>query len=78
MDRALAVKDVNIMSYEIRYETKSGGSGLQKVQTNEAAKLALIKKHKERLTARVEINGITIGEVYKSNGHWNWYIDSEA
>ena len=67
------------MSYTIRYETKRGGSGMNTVPTNEDAKRELLKLHKQRLTARVETDAKeVIGESYKSEGKWVWYIDTEA
>jgi hypothetical protein len=33
---------------------------------------------KNRLSARVEKDNIVIGEVYKSDSNWNWYLDTEA
>lgn len=48
------------------------------VDTNDKAKDQLLKLFKQRQKARVEKNGIIIGECYKTEGRWNWYIDSEA
>lgn len=64
--------------YVIRYTTKEGGSGMTNAATNTEAMEKLINLFNKKQTARVEKAGIKIGEVYKSNGKWNWYIDTEA
>ena len=64
--------------YKIRHSNKRGGSGIITVPTNERAKTELLKLFKQRLTARIEKNGIVIGEVYKIDARWNWYLDTDA
>lgn len=65
-------------TYEVRYATKRGGSGMTIVSTNEAAKEILLKLFKQRLKARVEKNKIIVGEVCKIDTRWTWYIDIQA
>lgn len=64
--------------YTIRYKTKQGGSGMTNTATNQDAKDRLLKLFKNKLPGRVEKNNIIIGEVYKIDGRWNWYLDTEA
>ena len=65
-------------TYEVRYATKRGGSGMTIVSTNEAAKEIILKLFKQRLKARVEKNKIIVGEVCKTDTGWTWYIDIQA
>lgn len=68
------------MSYIARYETKQGGSGMQPISSNKECADFLKKKSEQRLVARIEKNGIVIGESYKSDSDTNyyWYIDIDA
>jgi len=64
--------------YQIKHKTKRGGGCVHTLPTNNAVMEQIIKLFKQRLDARAEKDGIVIGEVYKINGKWNWYLDTQA
>jgi len=62
---------------EIRYKTKPGGSGAGRIPTTDISDF-LKNKFKQRLEARVEIDGWIVGEVLKDpDGRWTWYVERE-
>lgn len=70
------------MTYTVRYSTKNGGSGMATVSTIQQVRSLIMKNYWRRTEARAEVNkdgdSITIGETYKKDGVWQWYIDMEA
>ena len=64
--------------YYIRYKTKRGGSGLSVITTQTTLQNEVLKLFKNKQQARIEKDNIIIGEVYKQDGRWQWYLDIEA
>lgn len=72
----------NMALYTIRYSTRKGGSGMTTVSTIQEVRSLIMKNYYRRTEARAEVNkdgeNITIGEAYKKDGNWQWYVDMEA
>lgn len=66
------------MAYKIKYMTKRGGGMVVILPSIEMVKDKLMRLFKSRTAAKAEKDNTTIGECYKSDDRWNWYIDMDA